>query len=132
MTERPRARRFLANVRWGEHLWGPGSLTIGTGELEVAGLRRRETLSPSDVTVDAAILWVPSGERLCPFRGRRGGAPRARDSTVDAPSGDPKLWTGWLPRPQEAGACSALGRTPGVGTPKCRSRADLAPRFDVV
>ena len=58
MTEQPRARRFLANVRW-EHLWGPGSLTIGTGELEVAGLRRRETLSPSDVTVDTAILWVP-------------------------------------------------------------------------
>jgi hypothetical protein len=54
----PGPRKFLANVRW-EQVWGPGSVTISSDAVEVAGLRRQDRLSPTRVTVDTAILWVP-------------------------------------------------------------------------
>ena len=58
MTQELTARRFLANVRW-EMVWGPGSLTIGENGVEIAGLRRREALNPTSVTMDTAACWVP-------------------------------------------------------------------------
>jgi hypothetical protein len=58
VTVPPGSRRFVANIRW-ERAWGPGSITIDGDGVTVAGLRRSESLHPSTVAIDTAILWAP-------------------------------------------------------------------------